>query len=50
MAPAVPAKKKRDFDPRKFLATIGGGRKSWPFPGSKQSSPRGMPLTQSSIF
>jgi CRP-like cAMP-binding protein len=27
MAPSVPAKKKRDFDPRKFLATIGEGRK-----------------------
>jgi CRP/FNR family cyclic AMP-dependent transcriptional regulator len=27
MAPIVPAKKKRDFDPRKFLATIGEGRK-----------------------
>ena len=27
MAPTVPAKKKRDFDPREFLATIGEGRK-----------------------
>ena len=27
MAPTVPAKKQRDFDPRKFLATIGQGRK-----------------------
>jgi CRP/FNR family cyclic AMP-dependent transcriptional regulator len=27
MAPSVPVKKKRDFDPRKFLATIGEGRK-----------------------
>jgi PAS domain S-box-containing protein len=27
MAPTVPAKKKRDFDPRKFLATIGEGPK-----------------------
>ena len=27
MAPSVPTKKKRDFDPRKFLATIGEGRK-----------------------
>jgi CRP/FNR family cyclic AMP-dependent transcriptional regulator len=27
MAPALPAKKRRDFDPRKFLATIGDGRK-----------------------
>src|ERR1700736_5246330 len=26
MAPSVPAKKKRDFDPKKFLATIGEGR------------------------
>ena len=30
-APPVPAKKKRDFDPRKFLATIGEGRKVVPF-------------------
>src|ERR1700730_289844 len=27
MAPTVPGKKKLDFDPRKFLATIGEGRK-----------------------
>jgi CRP/FNR family transcriptional regulator, cyclic AMP receptor protein len=27
MAPALPPKKKNDFDPRKFLATIGRGRK-----------------------
>src|ERR1700724_1527560 len=27
MAPSVPAKKKRDFDPKKFLATIGEGRR-----------------------
>jgi CRP/FNR family transcriptional regulator, cyclic AMP receptor protein len=27
MAPTLPAKKKPDFDPRKFLATIGEGRK-----------------------
>jgi len=26
MAPTLPAKKKRDFDPKKFLATIGEGR------------------------
>src|SRR6202795_2715490 len=32
MAPTVPAKKKRDFDPRKFLATIGEGRKVVVFP------------------
>src|ERR1700730_13586609 len=32
MAPTVPAKKKSDFDPRKFLATIGGGRKVVAFP------------------
>jgi hypothetical protein len=31
-ASAVPAKKKRDFDPRKFLATIGEGRKVVAFP------------------
>jgi CRP-like cAMP-binding protein len=28
MVPTAPAKKKPDFDPRKFLATIGEGRKS----------------------
>ena len=27
MAPTVAAKKKHDFDPKKFLATIGEGRK-----------------------
>jgi CRP/FNR family transcriptional regulator, cyclic AMP receptor protein len=32
IAPAVRAKKKRDFDPRKFLATIGEGRKVVAFP------------------
>src|SRR5580692_7840202 len=32
MAPTVPAKKQRDFDPRKFLATIGEGRKVVAFP------------------
>ena len=32
MAPSVPAKRKRDFDPKKFLATIGEGRKVVAFP------------------
>ena len=32
MAPTVPANKKCDFDPRKFLATIGEGRKVVAFP------------------
>src|ERR1700732_3181051 len=32
MAPPVLVKKKRDFDPRKFLATIGEGRKVVAFP------------------
>src|SRR5256884_5673327 len=32
MAPTAPAKKKRDFDPKKFLATIGEGRKVVAFP------------------
>src|SRR6202049_3313018 len=32
IAPTVPAKKKTDFDPRKFLATIGEGRKVVTFP------------------
>jgi CRP/FNR family transcriptional regulator, cyclic AMP receptor protein len=31
MASTVPAQKKRDFDPQKFLATIGEGRKVLPF-------------------
>jgi CRP/FNR family cyclic AMP-dependent transcriptional regulator len=32
MAPTVPAKKERAFDPKKFLATIGEGRKVVIFP------------------
>ena len=32
VAPTAPAKKKLDFDPRKFLATIGEGRKVVNFP------------------
>jgi CRP-like cAMP-binding protein len=32
MAPTVPARKERDFDPKKFLATIGEGRKVVAFP------------------
>jgi CRP/FNR family transcriptional regulator, cyclic AMP receptor protein len=32
MAPTVPTRKNRDFDPRKFLATIGEGRKVVAFP------------------
>jgi len=32
MAPTAPAKRKRDFDPKKFLATIGEGRKVVTFP------------------
>ena len=32
IAPTVPARKKHDFDPRKFLATIGEGRKVVAFP------------------
>ena len=48
MAPTAPAKKKRDFDPRKFLATIGEGRKVVAFPKKQQSSRRGTRLTQSS--
>jgi len=32
MALTVPAKNKRDFDPKKFLATIGEGRKVVVFP------------------
>jgi CRP-like cAMP-binding protein len=36
MAPTVTGKKKSDFDPRKFLATIGDGRKVVSF-GEKQT-------------
>jgi CRP/FNR family transcriptional regulator, cyclic AMP receptor protein len=32
MAPTVPANRKRDFDPKQFLATIGQGRKVADFP------------------
>ena len=32
MAPTASAAKKRDFDPKKFLATIGDGRKVVAFP------------------
>ncbi len=32
IAPTGPVKKRRDFDPRKFLATIGEGRKAVAFP------------------
>ena len=32
MVPTVPANKRRDFDPKKFLATIGQGRKVVAFP------------------
>ena len=32
MASTVPARKMRDFDPRKFLANIGEGRKAVVFP------------------
>jgi CRP/FNR family transcriptional regulator, cyclic AMP receptor protein len=35
MAPKVPAKKKRAFDPKTFLATIGEGRKVMAFPKKK---------------
>jgi CRP-like cAMP-binding protein len=31
-APTVPPKKKRDFDPKRFLAIIGEGRKVVAFP------------------
>jgi CRP/FNR family cyclic AMP-dependent transcriptional regulator len=35
MPPTLPAKKKNDFDPRKFLATIGEGRKVETVPKKK---------------
>jgi hypothetical protein len=38
MAPSAPAKKKGAFDPKKFLPTIGEGRKVVVFPKNKPSS------------
>ena len=43
MAPTVPAKKKFDFDPKKFLATIGEGRKVVNFPPKKTIFSQGDP-------
>src|SRR5712691_9140472 len=43
MAPTVPAKKKCDFDPRKFLATIGEGRKVVAFPKKQTIFTQGDP-------
>jgi CRP/FNR family transcriptional regulator, cyclic AMP receptor protein len=43
MAPTEPAKKKRDFDPRKFLATIGEGRKVVAFPRKQTVFAQGAP-------
>jgi hypothetical protein len=43
-------KKKRDFDPHAFLATIGEGRKLSLFKRNKQSSRKGIPLTHCFIF
>ena len=48
MAPTVPAKKKRDFDPKKFLATIGEGRRVVSFPRKQTIFTQGTRLTQSS--
>jgi hypothetical protein len=47
MAPTLPAKKKPDFDPRKFLAPIGEGRRVVSF-SQKQFSRRKTGLMQSS--
>jgi CRP/FNR family cyclic AMP-dependent transcriptional regulator len=41
MAPKVPTKKKYDFDPRKFLATIGEGRKTLTFSNKQTIFSRG---------
>ena len=46
MGPRVAAKKKRDFDPHAFLATIGEGRKIVSFLKNKPSLLKGIPLTQ----
>jgi hypothetical protein len=46
MASSVAAKKKRDFDPRAFLVTIGEGGNLCFSTGNKESLPKGMPLMQ----
>ena len=43
MASAVLGKKKRDFDPREFLATIGEGRKAMVFPKKQTIFTQGDP-------
>jgi CRP/FNR family cyclic AMP-dependent transcriptional regulator len=43
MAPTVPAKKERAFDPKKFLATIGEGRKVVSFPKKQTIFTQGDP-------
>jgi CRP/FNR family transcriptional regulator, cyclic AMP receptor protein len=48
MAPTVPAKKDRDFDPKKFLATIGEGRKVVSFPKKQTIFTQG--VTADAIF
>ena len=44
ISPSIAAKKRRDFDPHAFLATIGEGRKFVLFRRNKQSLPKGRPL------
>ena len=43
MAPTVPANRKRDFDPKQFLATIGQGRKVADFPKKQTIFTQGDP-------
>ena len=46
MGPRAAAKKRREFDPHAFLATIGEGRKSVLFQRKQESLRKGMPLMQ----
>jgi hypothetical protein len=49
MKAAVPAKKKCEFDPKAFLATIGDGRKRLTFSARKMIFAQGTQRTLSSI-
>jgi len=48
--PHAAAKKRRDFDPHAFLATIGEGRKSVFSGRNKESLPKAIPLMRCFIF
>ena len=49
ISPSLVAKKKRDFDPHAFLATIGEGRKSLLFRQKQGIFAQGMPRMRCSI-